>query len=147
LTAALRGFVRLTPADRWLVIEAALLVAVVRPGVVVLRMRTLRRALLTYARLFARRSPGSVDTTARVGWAIEAATRRVPGRTSCLVDGLVGEAMLRRQGLDATLRIGVRRPDGGALAAHAWVECDDRIVIGGLADHRDYAPLVPELAD
>ncbi|MFL6199434.1 MAG: lasso peptide biosynthesis B2 protein [Thermoanaerobaculia bacterium] len=39
----------------------------------------------------------------------------------CLPQSLALQALLRRQGLSAELRIGVRRADG-KLQAHAWVE-------------------------
>ncbi|MFL6291666.1 MAG: lasso peptide biosynthesis B2 protein [Thermoanaerobaculia bacterium] len=39
----------------------------------------------------------------------------------CLPQSLALQALLRRQGLSAELRIGVRRA-GGKLQAHAWVE-------------------------
>ena len=49
------------------------------------------------------------------------AGRRGPVAASCLRQSLVVRAWLRRRGLDAQLRIGVRKA-GEALDAHAWVE-------------------------
>ena len=53
--------------------------------------------------------------------------------------------LLRRHGHVSDLKIGVRlgdrtRPDI-PLDAHAWVECDGRIVIGAVADLDEYAVL------
>ena len=51
------------------------------------------------------------------------AGRRGPVTTTCLRQSLVVRAWLRRRGLDAQLRIGVRK-NGGVMDAHAWVELD-----------------------
>jgi hypothetical protein len=47
----------------------------------------------------------------------------------CLPTALVAQAMLRRRGVASKLCLGVRR-DASALAAHAWLEIDRRIVFG-----------------
>jgi hypothetical protein len=65
----------------------------------------------------------------------EAALRRaavVLPRSSCLARAVAGASLLRRAGRASTLNIGVRFPDSTAhrLDAHAWLECDGRIVTG-----------------
>lgn len=51
------------------------------------------------------------------------AGRRGPIAVTCLRQSLVVRAWLRRRGLDAQLKIGVKK-NGAALDAHAWVELD-----------------------
>lgn len=58
-----------------------------------------------------------------------------PSRPSCLPRSLTLWWLLRRQGLPAELRIGVRR-EGDRLEAHAWVE-QDGVVVGDHADVHD----------
>ena len=58
---------------------------------------------------------------ARIGWLLEVARRYSPLPSTCLKDALVLARMLRAEGLDAAVKIGVARGDGG-LRAHAWVE-------------------------
>jgi len=58
---------------------------------------------------------------ARIGWLLEVARRYSPLRSTCLKDALVLARMLRAEGIDAAVKIGVARGDGG-LRAHAWVE-------------------------
>ena len=53
------------------------------------------------------------------------AGRRGPVTTTCLRQSLVVRAWLRRRGLDAQLKIGVKK-NGAALDAHAWVELEGR---------------------
>ena len=81
------------------------------------------------------------QTVSRIAWAVSAVARRLPSRTTCLVEALAAEAMLRRRGFAPTLRIGVREPgsDATLLEAHAWVECAGSVVIGGRANLADYA--------
>jgi Transglutaminase-like superfamily len=47
----------------------------------------------------------------------------------CLPTALVAQFMLRRRGVASKLCLGVRR-DASALAAHAWLEIDCKVVFG-----------------
>lgn len=57
----------------------------------------------------------------RLAALVASAARHHLRPTTCLTRALTLQALLRRQGHPADLRIGVRREDG-ALRAHAWVE-------------------------
>ena len=110
------------------------------------------------------------QTPERVAWAVAAVARRLPG-TTCLAQSLAAHALLRRRGYRPELHIGVRvaRPEAGAgganavpdsgsgsvrrgvrwreraaavpLDAHAWVECEGRVVAGDLDDLAEYGRL------
>jgi hypothetical protein len=70
------------------------------------------------------------------------AGRRGPVTTTCLRQSLVVRAWLRRRGLDARLKIGVRKT-GDAMDAHAWVELDG---VALAQPKRDHAPFpAPDL--
>jgi hypothetical protein len=62
---------------------------------------------------------------------------RSPLTFSCLEQSLALVIMSAATGMPARLVIGVSR---APFAAHAWVECDGRILLGGL-QARDMAPL------
>jgi hypothetical protein len=68
-----------------------------------------------------------------VTWAVEAASRRVPGAT-CLTQGMATQVLLGRLGQHSELRLGVARALDGQFEAHAWVETQGRIVIGGAVE-------------
>jgi hypothetical protein len=124
----------LDSAERRLALEAALLTAAVRLGLSALSLRTIGGLL---ARLSAARS----RRTREVVTIARAATRAaaiVPGST-CLVQALVAQALLRRRGHPARLRVGFRRDESGALAGHAWVESGSR-VLDGAGQAARYAP-------
>ncbi|WP_296312825.1 lasso peptide biosynthesis B2 protein [Erythrobacter sp.] len=55
--------------------------------------------------------------------------RLVPG-ASCLTQALALQYLLARAGHGCTLHIGVKRDAAGQFAAHAWVSCNGRIVLG-----------------
>jgi hypothetical protein len=144
MVAPLRAFVRLGTIDKHLLVEVMLLLALVRASIVLLRFTTLRGAVSRYVRIFGTRTSERRVNPARVAWAVKAVTRRLPFRTSCLVEGVVADAVLRRRGAAAVLRLGVRRPDRVPLEAHAWVECEGEVVIGGVDRLTDYAVLAPQ---
>ena len=66
----------------------------------------------------------------QVSWAIAAAGRAVPLST-CLSQALAAEAIMRRYGYHAVIRVGVRKGADRDFGAHAWVESGGKIVAGG----------------
>lgn len=67
-----------------------------------------------------------------IQWATEAASRWIPGSRNCLRQALVAEALLRHFGYSALLQIGVRRDAWGSVEGHAWVQWNDRVLVGNL---------------
>jgi hypothetical protein len=133
-----RRFQSLTPDERRLIVEAFILTAVVRVGLRTVSFARLRRFLDAGKRLRSRSQPA----VGRVTWAVDAAARLAPRRT-CLADALAADVMLGRHGYDARLRIGVKKGHlEPGLLAHAWVEHDGSIVVGGLESLHDYSPLI-----
>jgi hypothetical protein len=76
---------------------------------------------------------------------IEAAATAGPLPVGCLPRALAVRTILAREGIDAAVRIGVRR-EGPSLKAHAWVEHDrapvlepEGVVAGFAAFDHDFA--------
>ena len=69
-------------------------------------------------------------------------SRRLLGTKPCLTQALAAQRILRQEGIDSALRIGVAK-DGQELLAHAWLERAGRVVIGGGASRARYKPLEP----
>ena len=67
--------------------------------------------------------------------------RRMMKDRPCLVQALTARYLIKRRGNQAVFRIGVAKGDDAELRAHAWVECDNRIVIGGVNAPDVYAAL------
>ncbi len=82
---------------------------------------------------------GSVDGPVVRG-AVRRADGAMPGQRSCLAKSLVAAALLEAAGRDATVRLGVARPDEG-FQAHSWVESDGWVVVGDDYRLEQYEPL------
>ena len=127
------SYKRLRPAERRLFFQALVVVAVIRVGLRLLPYRVLRNWVEHF-----RKSPGLNCQMDRrhireVTWAVEAASRRIPG-TTCLPRGMATHFLLGRLGQQSELRLGVARKPGGELEAHAWVEVQGRVVSGGAVE-------------
>jgi hypothetical protein len=51
---------------------------------------------------------------------------------TCLTQALAGWIMLTRHGAVSRIRIGVAPPENQRFRAHAWLECDDRVILGDI---------------
>jgi hypothetical protein len=135
-------FLKLARSDRRLLLKAALLVWAFRMALWLLPFRILRQFMGRFARESVASGEGSVPVD-RVVWAVTVASRYAPEAT-CLTQALATKFLLARSGHQATVRIGVARHGGKELQAHAWVESNGRVVIGGLdSSLKDYTPLAP----
>lgn len=64
--------------------------------------------------------------------------QRLP-HTTCLVRALAGWLMLRRRGITALVRLGVRS-ESGKVSAHAWLVLGQRVLMGG-EEAGDFQPI------
>ncbi len=140
----LHKFLYLSSADRRLVAQSVVLVWAMRLGLWLLPFRILRRLLARVTKSSSKlhklqeRDRASVD---RVVWAVTIASRYVPAAT-CLTQSLATKVLLSRRGHQASVHIGVARSEAGQFQAHAWVENDGIVVIGGPESQlKRYTPL------
>lgn len=135
-------FLRLPITERWLLIEAAFLLEAIKLGMRLLPFRTLRRLLVRASKVSERLPVSRSPSADSVGWAVEVASRYTFGVKTCLTEALVTQLLLARCGRSALLHIGVLKGDQNQLQAHAWVESEGRVVIGGGSKLERYTPLV-----
>lgn len=74
-------------------------------------------------------------------WAVEVATRYMPGRAKCLARALTTQILMKQQGYAPELKIGVAKAENGKFEAHAWIEYQGNVTIGYLTDLYRYIPL------
>jgi len=129
----LARFVRLSGADKWLLLRAAWWLAIAR----------VMLAVVPFGRLAERLSsrPGSgagaIDAAPdpeflrRVGRAVSVAANHVPWRSDCFPQTIAARMLLQRRGYDSTIHFGVERIGEAGLAAHAWLTCGEIVVTGG----------------
>jgi hypothetical protein len=110
-------------------VEAIVLLAVAKVGLLWVRFSRLRRRFEISTRKQVRSGDGDKGAYL-VAKSINRAGRRILGDSSCLPQALAGVWMLRRRGYPAELKFGVRKADSDQFVAHAWVEYDHKIVIG-----------------
>ena len=72
----------------------------------------------------------------RVAYCVGLAARLHAFDSTCLKKALVLYALLTRRGFDAQLLIGAARATKGQLDAHAWLECQGRVLLGEPAPGR-----------
>jgi hypothetical protein len=83
--------------------------------------------------------------TTGVGRTVEivASASRIGPEGTCLTRSLVVGGLLRRQGIESTLRMGVKKTD--TVEGHAWVEVDGQPVNDGPDVADRYAPFHADL--
>jgi hypothetical protein len=134
----LRKFLSLPAAERKLLIRAFLLVAAIRLGLWTISFRRLQRIL---NRAAAKRPQAEAVSVERAVWAVQVASRRVPG-ASCLTQAMAAQTLLRRGGQASRLWIGVAKDLDRKFKAHAWIETQGRVLLGG-PDFANYVALPP----
>ena len=135
-------FWRLAPSERGLFLRAIVLLAMIGIG---LRLVSFRRiqGLLGSVNVAAGKTLSPVDAATRAcetAWIVAVAARHGPYRANCLPTSLVLRRLLLRQGIQADLRVGVRKADDGRLDAHAWIEHAGQPLIDRSDVHQRFAP-------
>ena len=127
-----RSWRRIDGAARLRLVQAACVLPCVALGVRWFGYNRTRRALARLASL----APGGPATgeapalqplVAESAWAVAAAAHHAPFSTTCLQRSLTLWWLLRRQGIDSELRIGVAKA-AGEFRAHAWLERDGEVI-------------------
>lgn len=137
-----RRYRRLPPESRKLVFRAALRLTLSTAALRILGFPLTRRILDRFS--FAAHCPppaaASADSqrAALLSRAASSVERHAPFRANCLERSLALWWSLRSEGLAAELRIGARK-ESGELLAHAWVECDGRVLNDSPDVHALYA--------
>jgi hypothetical protein len=116
----------LAPAERRLLFKVVLLLGTVRLGLWLLPFETLRDWLVRLDRRPGRPRPPLPE---QIVWAVETAAPYVP-RATCLTRALAAKVMLAWAHCPSHLHIGVAK-NNGHFQAHAWLECQGKVIIGG----------------
>jgi hypothetical protein len=126
-----RGFRKLSGAERSLLIQALVLLPLTNAALHIVGLSRWQFFLARWAPF-----PGSGQAKTRVShWRrvlstarmVHLAAQRGPYQASCLRNSLTLWWLLRRQGIDSALRLGVRKQDG-KIEAHAWIEYEGRVL-------------------
>lgn len=131
---------RCSPSERRLLFQALLLLPLSALGVRVLGFKRYYAGLSSLANgsrpIIS--SKDEEESIRRVRRAFALAVNHGPYKGNCLSRSLTLWCLLRRQGIECDLRIGVRKKNG-QFEAHAWIEYQDRPLSGGAKVREDYA--------
>lgn len=143
-------FFALDGAERSVFLRALVMLPLTAVGLRVLGLRRVQALLSTLPRTT---SPSRSDdrvSARQVARLVAAAARHGPYRASCLPMSLTLQRLLRERGIDADLRLGVRKV-AGVLEAHAWVERHGEPIAEAAAVHERFAafeqPIAPPTGD
>jgi hypothetical protein len=139
LTSDLRKLQTLPGADRRLLLEAIGWLGAMR---VAIRLLPFRR-IVAWLKLGQGEGPAALDAprmvqAARIGWAVRAASARVPWKSACFDQALAGMMMLKRLSIPGTIYLGVAKTPGESteVAAHAWLRSGEIILTGATGRER-----------
>jgi hypothetical protein len=131
-------FLKLPSHERNLLFKIWILLWTIRIGLRFLPFLTLKNLLTKIGSILV--GSNEKHPTDRLSWAVGVAGRRVP-KATCLVQALAMHVLLQQTGHQACLHIGVEEAEEGGLKAHAWVESQGRVLIGGSGVDK-YTPLL-----
>ena len=115
-----RAFAQLTHQEQRLLLEAFITLAICRAR---LRTQNIERLQAWTTR------PGNrAIAVNRLAWAVEVASRRMPGAT-CLCRALALQRLLAKNGHSSELIIGVEK-NNDRFGAHAWLIYGGQVLIG-----------------
>lgn len=83
------------------------------------------------------------SSPAAIAQAVDRARRGMPGVYKCLPVAYTGHLLLHRNGHPSHVQVGVSRDESGKVEAHAWVECEGRVLIGDLPDLSRFVAFPP----
>jgi Transglutaminase-like superfamily len=129
-------FLRLPGSEQKILVKAVALLWAVRIGLWFLPFQRLRDLLSRKNKRSSSTVAANTECVETIAGSVRAMSRYAPAAT-CLVQALVTATLLEESGLPACLRIGVARSTGVRIEAHAWVESNGKVVIGG--SHADLA--------
>jgi hypothetical protein len=140
---AFNRFMRLADSERWLILETTFYLCCAK----VATWTTPTRTLLALGNLDL--STGAADTRvasllpeiAPAIHALDKSSRRL-AFANCLIRALALRMLLARRDIATELHIGARKDEYGGFAAHAWLTCNDTILVGGSDAKSLYRELV-----
>jgi hypothetical protein len=131
----LKTLLRMPGRDRLQIVLTFLLLAAIRLGLWLLPFQTLLQRLEKLGR-----SASAPRSIRQIVWMVNVSSRYMPG-VKCLARALTTRVLLNWYGYASELRIGVAKGEQGELEAHAWVEYQGKVIIGGLSTLSRYVPL------
>ncbi|HET7890037.1 MAG TPA: lasso peptide biosynthesis B2 protein [Candidatus Sulfotelmatobacter sp.] len=120
-----RQVLRLSSDQKWLLLRAVFILPMTYAGLELLGFQRLLSCIQHFTRVDQKRRV--LEELSSYPQILSALARRCPLPMKCLGRSVALYWLLRLEGIDATVHIGVRK-DQHDIDAHAWVQCGDRII-------------------
>jgi len=120
--------------NRQLLVDASIILSLVRLGLWLLPFRTWQHLLMKAMHKNRLWREENRVSKAKIVWAVEIASRYQFGGVRCLARALATQILFVRCDYEAQLHIGVAKSKVGDLEAHAWVESEGKVAIGKVPD-------------
>jgi hypothetical protein len=121
----LKRFIERPSDQRRLLLKGWLVVATIRMALWIAPLDCVLRFALRFLRHAKR--PAKVEP---ILWCVTTGARYVP-RATCLTQALAAHALLVGSGHSSHIQIGVAKDATNQFEAHAWLNCNGHIVLGG----------------
>jgi hypothetical protein len=122
-------FLNLSSTEQCLLIRTWILLGSIRLGMGLFPFSTLRKLL---SRLKPQSNGiGKKFSKEQLVWSVTVVSRYIP-KATCLAQAITTQLLLQKAGHQACLHIGVTEAEKGGLKAHAWVESQGKVLIGGI---------------
>jgi len=134
----LRRFLALPWREKALYMNTAIWLIAVKVGLYLLPFERLRGWMARFDELAGK--PAEMEEMRAIIEAIERIAQVLaPLQINCLPQALVGHRLLSRKGFNVELKIGVLKHPGDQLVAHAWLEYQERVILGDLRGLEQFA--------
>jgi hypothetical protein len=140
-------FLQLSLPEQKLLVKASFLLLAIQCGLIFLPFKRQYRLLIRFSKLSVTTQVPDPIYLQQVVSAIIKASHHLLGPNTCLPQALTADLLLKRHGFPVRLIFGVRKDEFGVFKAHAWVENEGVVVIGG--NHLELEPYtaLPGLED
>ena len=136
----IRNFLLLPYQKKKLLTKSLLFVWFIRLGLWILPYRLLVRWLALFGSSKSASQINDWKLIKEVSHSVRSCAKYVPF-ASCLTQALATQTLLRLRGQNSILKFGVDKDENKKLIAHAWIEIDGKIIIGGSPDISRYKVL------
>lgn len=132
LLQRVRHFLRRPWRDQWLFVQTYILLGLARLAINTVPFPRLTKYLGTPLLESPAEAPlPHLLEARRIAWAVRAASRYTPWKSSCFPQAIAAKVLLRRRGIASTLYLGAAFKARTELEAHAWLRCGPLYVTGG----------------
>jgi len=129
------SFLKLTFEDKCIVVKSFFLLWIIRMMLWILPFSVIQKIMGRFTAVSGESHSVPIE---KLTWAVAVMSRYVP-KATCLTRALTAQIVLAGQNYNSNLKIGVSK-NNGEFEAHAWLEADDKIVLG--ESEVEYIPIL-----